>query len=622
MDDNLWHHIAVSIPSNADLNQSMLYVDGKLVDAPNLSSSRLVNTVLSGSVNIGSNYNGSSDTNGSFDEVRISSIYRGSSWFKNSYENQKQNSTFLSTKLDYLSVPNFDTDSNISAMKDDNLVFQVHTNPPATNYQLISAPISISINSATGEITGIPDWVGDQTFTVQASNAKGSASTTLTIHSMNTKTIPIISHGIVSNIGGRSALLKGQLVDAGAASCNVHLYYGLTDENEDKSSWSFSKNLGSLNEGPVSYELLGLNSGETYYYRFEANNTEFSSWSDAGSFKTLRFDQGVLRFHTGINEDGDQSGLFWDKNGSGEVKIQDANITTDSYIAPDGSAWMLSKAIFNFDTDFYLGENLEGIVLEGINALSIQSEGNVSIGKSLSGSPIFAPNSAHVLNGTVLDGHDVHYGDDPLKGMRLGKGQLGGFSGAQGPGKGLSLGNSGAGGLSGGGGSFAGEGGPGASGPAGIRYGSGSLDVLIGGSGGGMGNLGEAAAGGGAIEIIAEGDLVVQSGVKIAMNGGSVFVNPSQGAYFSGGSGSGGAIRLVGRSIKNFGFLEAKGGNSSGGDPREIGARFLSNAGGAGGGGRVALISDNEIINGFINVNGGNGNGDGYGGFAGSIYWT
>ena len=82
MDDNLWHHIAVSIPSNVDLNQSMLYVDGKLVDAPNLSSSRLVNTVLSGSVNIGSNYNGSSDTNGSFDEVRISSIYRGSSWFK------------------------------------------------------------------------------------------------------------------------------------------------------------------------------------------------------------------------------------------------------------------------------------------------------------------------------------------------------------------------------------------------------------------------------------------------------------------------------------------------------------------------------------------------------------
>ena len=61
---------------------------------------------------------------------------------------------------------------------------------------------------------------------------------------------------------------------------------------------------------------------------------------------------------------------------------------------------------------------------------------------------------AHVVNGSLIDGYDAHYADDPLKGMRLGRGQLGGFSGGQGPGKGLSLGDSGAGGLSGGGGSF------------------------------------------------------------------------------------------------------------------------------------------------------------------------
>ena len=58
------------------------------------------------------------------------------------------------------------------------------------------------------------------------------------------------------------------------------------------------------------------------------------------------------------------------------------------------------------------------------------------------------------------------------------------------------LGLSGAGGLSGGGGSFGGEGGPGASG-ARVKYGSGGLDLLIGGSGGGFGNFGDAGAGGG-----------------------------------------------------------------------------------------------------------------------------
>ena len=34
-------------------------------------------------------------------------------------------------------------------------------------------------------------------------------------------------------------------------------------------------------------------------------------------------------------------------------------------------------------------------------------------------------------------------------------------------------------------------------------------------------------------------------GVKISMNGGTVFVNPSIGANFSGGAGSGGAVQLL-----------------------------------------------------------------------------
>jgi hypothetical protein len=228
--------------------------------------------------------------------------------------------------------------------------------------------------------------------------------------------------------------------------------------------------------------------------------------------------------------------------------------------------------------------------------------------------------SAHVPGGTLQDGYDAHYGDDPSKGLRAGRGQLGGFGGGQGPGKGLSLGTSGAGGLSGGGGSFAGEGGPGASGPSGILYGSGAMDVLLGGSGGGYGNLGEAAAGGGVLEIESNGSLIIEPGVLIAMNGGTVFVNPYQGAYYSGGAGSGGAIRLVGQSISNRGIIEASGGDSSGASALEPGTRFLSNAGGAGGGGRVSFISDGTIDLGQVNVNGGTGNGDGFSGFSGSIY--
>ena len=57
---------------------------------------------------------------------------------------------------------------------------------------------------------------------------------------------------------------------------------------------------------------------------------------------------------------------------------------------------------------------------------------------------------------------------------------------------------------------------------------------------------------------------------------------------------------MVAGSIENKGILEAKGGNASGMDPRESGAKFLSNSGGAGGGGRVALISDLLIDQGKI----------------------
>ena len=121
------------------------------------------------------------------------------------------------------------------------------------------------------------------------------------------------------------------------------------------------------------------------------------------------------------------------------------------------------------------------------------------------------------------------------------------------------------------------------------------MDILIGGSGGGFGNLGDAGAGGGAMEVNATGKIVIEEGVKIALCGGTVFVHPQFGANFSGGAGSGGSIKLIGSSIENFGTLDVRGGDAAGADSREPGAHYLRHAGGAGGGGRVALISDGII---------------------------
>ena len=76
--------------------------------------------------------------------------------------------------------------------------------------------------------------------------------------------------------------------------------------------------LGTFDQGEVPCEIKNLESGKTYYYRFKADNS-LTSWSGLGSFRTLAFDQGVLRFDTGHNESGLGAGLFWDKeDGNGE----------------------------------------------------------------------------------------------------------------------------------------------------------------------------------------------------------------------------------------------------------------------------------------------------------------
>ena len=516
-----WRHLSVSYPgSGSDLNQTRIYLDGRLVDSPVSSVSGVVNTQAGAGLALGSLHDGSSRMNGTVDEARLSSVARGHAWARHSYENQKPGSTFLQLDLQYVSAPVLPADLNLTVVIGQAMSYQLRSEPPATLYAITSGslPPSLSFNAATGVISGTASGSpGSFNLSITASNSKGSGSTVLSIDSKSAVEAPTIGIGSVTGVAGRTVDLQGDLSDSGGVSNAVTVYFGDTDGIENPVDWNHSLALGNFDQGPVVASLSGLDSGETYFYRFSSTNSAGTDWSGPGSFTTLSFDQGTLRFDTGENELDTTAGLYWNK-GAGEFKVMDANFSTVNYLAPDGTSWMITKANFHFPSDFYLGPNLTGVLLEGVNALSISSDGNVTLAKSLYGSP--APGAPHVPNGTLLDGYDAYYGDDSGKGHRLGRGALGGFGGGQGPGKGRSLGSNSAGGLSGGGGSYAGEGGPGASGPGGIRYGSGGLGILMGGSGGGLGNLGEAAAGGGAIEIISAGRLSIEPGVVVSMNGG------------------------------------------------------------------------------------------------------
>ncbi|MEL0005602.1 MAG: Ig domain-containing protein, partial [Opitutales bacterium] len=590
-----------------------------MIDAPASSVDGLVNTGTGPDVVLGALADGTARLGGWLDETRISSVARSHAWARLSYETQRTDESFFLHDLEYLQAPVLPSDLNLTGAVGTAMEFQIKSTPPATYYEINgSIPSGLTFNPSLGVLYGTPDVNGTFEVNATAYNGQGSSTSTLSIQSKSTLESPVILPGEVISLMGREATIRGEIKSSGGAACSVTLYFGKTDENESAELWEQSLSLGSYFQGYFPVTLSNLDSGETYYYRFKASHSS-ESWSDSGSFTTRPYDQGILRIHTGLDDSGFASGWYWDQgNGEGEQKILEPTLTQTLYFAPDGTSWTLTKATFSFEEDLHLGKHLEKIILEGVNALSIESSGNITVGHSLIGTP--APSSPHLPGGLLTDGYDSYYPSSASKGLRMGLGNLGGYGGGQGPGKGLSSGSFSVGGASGGGGSYGGEGGPGGSGAGGITYGEANLDVLMGGSGGGLGNAGEAGAGGGAIELIASGKILVDQGAQISVRGGSVFVNPEIGANYSGGAGSGGSIRLVGATVQNLGILDVRGGSASGGDVREPGARFMRKSGGAGGGGRISLIADGEIQSGTTLVSGGAENGDGSAGLPGTLY--
>ncbi|MBC8349945.1 MAG: putative Ig domain-containing protein, partial [Verrucomicrobia bacterium] len=612
VNDDEWHHLAVTFPTgSSDSNQSILYFDGKQEPAGN-SATGTVSTASVGDVTFGYGVQDPSRFNGKMDEIRISGVERGSRWIRYSAENQKLGSTFVSTLTEYLIAPQLPSELNASVALNIPFIYAIPASPPASEYNATGLPSWASLNVATGEISGTPDATSVFSATVTATNAKGSTTVTLNLISTTTPSTASLSALGTENVEGRSATLLGDMNSTGGDAPGVTVFYGTSDGGATSSAWDANKSLGSINQGLFNAKLTNIDSGETYFFRFQAVNNSGTSWSESLSFTTKRFDQGTIRIHTGDNETGLNSGFYWDKS-AGESKILDANSTlTTTYVAPDGSAWPVTVTTFHFPENLYLGTNLSQIILSGKNSLSLQIDGNATIEKSFSGATPLA--NPVVLGATKIDGHDGYYGDDTTRSNRIGLSVLGGYGGNQGPGRGYKTW------LTGGGASHAGEGGQGDRGPGGLSYGSGALDFLLGGSGGGGGNGGESGGGGGAMEIVASGDVTIAAGVTIKMNGGTIFVNPNQGAYRTGGAGSGGGIRIEASNIRNLGILEALGGDAAGQDERETGQRYRQSVGGGGGGGRVAIISDGTIVKGSINVNGGKGMAEGLPGLPGSVY--
>jgi hypothetical protein len=149
-----------------------------------------------------------------------------------------------------------------------------------------------------------------------------------------------------------------------------------------------------------------------------------------------------------------------------------------------------------------------------------------------------------------------------------------------GPGGGTAGTGGGAAGLSAGGGSYCGLGGKGAAetGAAGTpaaspaAYGATDLRPLVGGSSGGSGSDPNAGAGGGAVQLVANGTFTLSAGAYINVGGGGGGKAPSLHQNACGG-GSGGAVLIEATTVSVSGVIAANGGaGGGGGDTLGVGA--------------------------------------------------
>jgi hypothetical protein len=132
----------------------------------------------------------------------------------------------------------------------------------------------------------------------------------------------------------------------------------------------------------------------------------------------------------------------------------------------------------------------------------------------------------------------------------------------------------------------------------GYSYGDKEVPIPFGGSGGGWGAEAAGTSGGGGIEIVATGNVILDSNSEIRANGGNALYGATQ---YPGGGGGGGSVKIIaGGSFTNKGAINVSGGQ--GGNTN----KQANEAGGGGGGGRVAVFYGTTYSNtGVITARGG-----------------
>ena len=174
-----------------------------------------------------------------FDEATFSTVGRSSSWISASFNNQKPNSSYLNfgTLVGPPSL-NDDVGTKVFAKKDTAMSYTVGFSGSGT-FVATGLPPGLSINSATGEISGSTSVTGSQTFTVTATGATAGGGTetdsfVYTIVISDPASFPFRMNLTLSGYTGSSTLKEFPvLVDLNESSISGFAYNSFLDSDAD-----------------------------------------------------------------------------------------------------------------------------------------------------------------------------------------------------------------------------------------------------------------------------------------------------------------------------------------------------------------------------------------------------
>ena len=93
--------------------------------------------------------------------------------------------------------------------------------------------------------------------------------------------VPMVATMPATNITDTSATLNGELIYTGGEDTTVIIYYGDNSGGMNPDNWDDSENLGIQGLGSFSTDISGLVSGNTYYCRCYAANSNGQTWADS-----------------------------------------------------------------------------------------------------------------------------------------------------------------------------------------------------------------------------------------------------------------------------------------------------------------------------------------------------